>query len=123
MRLASIMSKTSSPTAPTNADRQFIPEELAEWRRKVAEEEAARPANLARLQRMDEAAAEQTFSGELRRAIRAAKVPHHDLAERIGVSWRQLLDFQTGDAALPTDAVDRLIRVLSLTARLEAKTP
>jgi hypothetical protein len=115
--------KPSGATAPQSSDRQFTPKELAEWRRKIAEEEAARPANLARIQRMDEAAAEQTFSGELRRAIRAAKVPHHDLAEQIGVSWRQLLDFQTGDAALPTDAVDRLIRVLSLTARLEAETP
>jgi hypothetical protein len=109
-------------TRSKSSDRTFTPEQLADWQHKVAEEEAALPANLARLQRMDEAAAEPTLSGELRRAIRHAKVPHHTLAEKIGVSWRQLLDFQAGDAALPTDAVDRLITALSLTAKLESRT-
>ena len=102
-------------------DREFTQAELAAWKRKVTEEESAAPANLARLQRMQEAAAEQTLSGELRRAIRDAMFPYHDLAAMIGVSWRQLLDFQAGDAALPTDAVDRLVEALSLTAKLDTR--
>ena len=111
---------SSPPSQYESCNRTFTVEEKRVWESKVAEEESAMPANLARLERMDAAAAEPTFSGELRRAIRDARVPMHDLAARIHVSWRQLLDFQAGDAALPTDAVDRLIDALSLTARLEA---
>ncbi len=108
------------PSKHQSSDRTFTADERRAWELKVAEEEGAMPANLARLERMAAAASEPTFSGELRRAIRDAKVPTHDLAARVGVSWRQLLDFQAGDAALPTDAVDRLIDALSLTAKLEA---
>ncbi|MGE0374672.1 MAG: hypothetical protein AB7I48_09370 [Planctomycetaceae bacterium] len=116
-----------SPTDQTRSvlesrDRKFTAEEYAEWRRKVAEEEAALPANLSRLRRMDDAAAEQTFSGQLRRAIRDAHIPHHTLAAHIGVTWRQLLDFEAGDAALPSDAIDRLIVTLALIPKLESAT-
>ncbi len=110
----------SDAHASPSSDRTFTPEERKRWQQKAADEELAMPANQARLKRMDDAINEETFSGELRRAIRDAKIPHQELANRIGVSWRQLLDFQAGDAALPSDAIDRLIEALAMTARLES---
>ncbi len=117
------MSSTRPPSgahASHSSDRTFTPEEQHRWQQKAAEEELAMPANQARLKRMDDAINEATFSGELRRAIRDAKRSHQELASRIGVSWRQLLDFQAGDAALPSDAIDRLIEALAMTARLNS---
>ncbi len=113
---------SATPSQHQSSNRTFTADERRAWELKVAEEENAMPANLARLERMAAAVKEPTFSGELRRTIRDAKVPTHDLAARVGVSWRQLQDFQAGDAALPTDAVDRLIAALSLTAKLESRS-
>jgi len=98
---------------------ESTPQQRAEWQKAVAEEEAARPANIARLERMDLAADEETLSGELRRAIRNARRPFSALAKEAGVTPQELLDFRSGDAPLPSDALDRLIAVLGLTARLE----
>jgi len=44
---------------------ESTPQQRAEWQKAVAEEEAARPANIARLERMDLAADEETLSGGL----------------------------------------------------------
>ncbi|MGD9855466.1 MAG: hypothetical protein AB7U20_11020 [Planctomycetaceae bacterium] len=99
---------------------EFTPEQRAEWERAVTEEEADRPANMARLKRMDGAIAEESLSGEVRRAIRDARRPYITLAAEVGVTPQQLLDFRSGDAPLSSDALDRLIDVLGLSARLVA---
>ena len=101
---------------------EFTAEQRAEWKQAVAEEEAARSANIARMERIDAAAAEETLSGEVRRAIRDARRPFAVLADEIGITTQQLLDFRSGDAPLPSDALDRLVAVLGLTARLETVT-
>jgi hypothetical protein len=70
--------------------------------------------------KIEQAAQDQTFSGELRRAISAAGHQVYGLAEKIGVDRRLLSDFRAGDAPLPSDAFDRLIQELKLNVEFHA---
>ena len=90
------------------------PEQAAEYRRAVAEEEAGREANIAFSRKLDAAAAEPGFSGDLRRAIKAAKRDPRALASDLKIRVELLEDFLAGDAALPTDVVDRVAVLLGL---------
>ena len=90
----------------------FTPEQRQRWLHAVAEEEAARPDNLARLERRRAAMAEQSISGELRRAIAGCGLRLHDLARRSDVPAAALSDFMAGDAPLDTDQVSRIAAVL-----------
>lgn len=60
------------------------------------------------------AAAEDSFSGELRRAIHADPVALPGLVERSGVDWPTLRAFLVGDAGLTSQAIDSLTRELGL---------
>jgi len=93
---------------------QFTPEQAAEYERAVAEEEASREANIAKVKKMDAAAAEVGFSGELRRAIRSCHRDHRELARTLGIDVELLDAFRAGDAALPSDVIDRLVELLGL---------
>jgi len=93
---------------------QFTPEQAAEYRRAVAEEEAAREANIAAVKKKDAAAAKPGFSGDLRRAINASRTDIRELSRELGVDARLLEAFRRGDAPLPSDAVDRLVALLGL---------
>ena len=65
--------------------------------------------------KMEAAAAQPGFSGELRRAIDAARIPAHRLAADCRIDVDTLEEFRCGDAELPTGAVDRLVAALGLT--------
>lgn len=97
------------------------PEQAAEYRRAVAEEEAGRAANIAYCRKLDAAAAEPGFAGDLRRAIKAAKRDPRALADDLNISVELLEDFLAGDATLPSDVVDRVATVLGLKLVVEAK--
>lgn len=100
---------------PTGRVRiELTPEQRAEYAQAVAEEEASIAANRGRFQKRRQAAQEPGFSGDLRRAINAARRPSHELAAQLGIDVRLLEDFRCGDATLPTDVVDRLVNVLHL---------
>src|SRR3954464_2596013 len=71
----------------------FTPEQLEEWRQLVREVEAGREQDTAHFRAIQAAERESGFAGDLRRSISAAKVPSDELAERIGVSTRELEDF------------------------------
>jgi hypothetical protein len=85
-----------------------------QWQNAAAEEDAARNANIELLQRLDAAAAEPGFSGQLRRAILSAKLRPSELASQVGVDREALQQFRLGEGTLPTDAFDRLMEVLGL---------
>lgn len=99
-------------------DRQEMTPELRErWKRQIEAAQADRSESDEYFRMAEPAAAEATFSGELRRAIHAVHARQMllpTLLERAGVDWKTLRPFMTGEASLPTEVVDRLVAVLGL---------
>jgi hypothetical protein len=79
---------------------------IAKAREQIA---AELPELVARDARMREAAEENTFSGELRRAIHHGERDLIDLAQIVGVTPVQLSEFLTGERTLRSDVLDRLV--------------
>jgi hypothetical protein len=75
---------------------------------------AGMEANKAYARKLVRAAEEPGFSGDLRRAIRASRRRPDQLAAEIGVDPELFDRFCTGEADLPTPALDRLINELGL---------
>lgn len=89
-------------------------EQRAEYRRLVALEDAGMEENKAYARKLMAAAAEPGFSGDLRRAIGRSRHSPDELAVEIGVAPELLDRFCTGEADLPTAAIDRLVETLGL---------
>src|SRR6266511_4022955 len=64
---------------------------------------------------------EKTFSGALRRAVHAFPLSPMKIAEKAEMRWADLDDFLTGEKTLPSDAIDRLVKILKL--KLPTKKP
>lgn len=64
---------------------------------------------------------ERSLSGVLRRAVHRCPLPPNEIAARAEIRWADLDDFLTGEKALPSDALDRLARVVKL--KLPADRP
>lgn len=94
----------------------LTPDHLARLEQAREQIAAEMPDLVAREGRMREAAEENTFSGELRRAIHAGERDLISLAELVGTTPVQLSEFLAGDRTLRSDVLDRL--VLALGARL-----
>jgi hypothetical protein len=90
------------------------PQQKAEWEAAVQQELAGREENLDRLRKIKAAAEQEGFLGDLRRAIALSRRPVQELAAEVGVDWRLLSDFRSGDGELPSPALDRLVAVLGL---------
>jgi hypothetical protein len=85
--------------------------ELTRVRAKIAKE---LPDLIRRDQLAHDARKSKTFSGALRRAVHAFPLAPWKVAEKAGIPWIDLEDFLTGEKPLPSDAIDRLIKVLKL---------
>ena len=70
------------------------------------------PELIARERLMREAAEENTFSGELRRAIHAGERDLVALAEIVGITPIQLSEFLAGERTLRSDVLDRLVAAI-----------
>jgi hypothetical protein len=81
------------------------------WREQIAEE---MPDLIRRNKLADDAMKEKTLSGRLRRAINEFPLSPMKIAERSEITWTDLDDFLTGENTLPSDAIDRLVKVLKL---------
>src|SRR5277367_4333346 len=57
---------------------------------------------------------ERTLSGALRRAVHAFPQSPMKVAALADIAWADLDDFLTGEKTLPSDAIDRLVKVLKL---------
>jgi len=92
--------------------RELPPDHLA--RLELAREQIAAelPELVARERRMREAAEENTFSGDLRRAIHSGDRDLISLAELAGTSPVHLSEFLAGDRTLRSDVLDRLVSAL-----------
>jgi hypothetical protein len=73
------------------------------------------PDLLRRNQQAHDAMKEKTFSGSLRRAIQRSNFLLPDLARRAEIATRDIADFLAGEKTLPSDVIDRLVKILKLT--------
>lgn len=104
------------------AKANTIPAELLEQLRRDREKIAAElPQLLERGQRLDEAAAENSLSGHLRRAIHRSGRPVKKIAAEVGLDVFVLCDFLEGTATLRSDVLDRLAQAVGATIHLEPK--
>lgn len=92
----------------------FTPEQAEQYRLLAREVDAGRDQDLAHIRAVEAAAHEPGFSGDLRRAIMAARIPSDLFAARIGVPIREFEDFRAGHHLLTSDVIERLIDVLGL---------
>ncbi len=95
-------------------------EELREDRKKIAEE---LPELLERGRRLDEAAAENSLSGHLRRAIHRSRRPLKKIAEEVGLDLYLLCDFLEGTRTLRSDVLDRLAQAVGTRIQMEPTPP
>jgi hypothetical protein len=97
--------------------RTLTPEESARMKELAEKVEAERPLIDEKFRRMELAAEEATFSGQLRRAIHGIHQRGLSLPEflaRTGMTWETLERFLLGEAPLPSDAIERIAEVLNL---------
>ena len=97
----------------TNPSRRGLaPDHLAHLEQARKEIAAELPDLVARERRMREAAEENTFSGELRRAIHGGDRDLISLAKLVGTTPVHLSEFLAGDRTLRSDVLDRLVSAL-----------
>jgi len=97
----------------TNPSRRGLaPDHLARLEQARKEIAAELPDLVARERRMREAAEENTFSGELRRAIHGGDRDLISLAKLVGTTPVHLSEFLAGDRTLRSDVLDRLVSAL-----------
>jgi hypothetical protein len=99
----------------------FTPAQREEYLRIAAQEDASADANLDWLRKCRNAEREPGFSGDLRRAINAARRAPRALAGELGIDVDVLQQFRAGDASLPSDVVDRLVAALGLRLMAEIR--
>jgi hypothetical protein len=102
----------------TQAKRTYVElsdEKRAQIRRAHAQLKEELPELAKRLRMANEAAEENTFSGELRRAIHASGFHLNYVAERVGTTPIVLDEFLTGEGMLQSDLIDRLTALLGCT--------
>ena len=87
-------------------------EESARWRQAMEEELLAKPDNVAYAKRFRAALAEQSISGQLRRAIVGRRIPLPELAQQSAVPLDALEGFLDGERTLESDAFARLAAAL-----------
>src|SRR5438477_2426089 len=76
--------------------------------------DAELPELLVRHQMRHDARNEKTLSGALRRAVHAFPLSPMKIAARAEISWPDLSGFLTAEKTLPSDAIDRLVKVVKL---------
>src|SRR5207248_10470562 len=95
-------------------------EQLGRDREKIATE---LPELIERGRLLDEAAAENTLSGHLRRAIHRSGRPLKKIATEVGLDVFALCDFLEGTRTLRSDVLDRLAQAVAATIQVEPAQP
>jgi ribosome-binding protein aMBF1 (putative translation factor) len=93
---------------------EFTPEQRAAWQQAASKEQAGKAENIAHFRRIESAAQDPGFFGDIRRAILISQYSPTELATNIGIDPLVLSDFRAGEAELPASALSRLIEVLGL---------
>jgi len=106
------------------ATAKTIPPEFMEQLRRDREKIAAElPELKERGLRLEEAAAENSLSGHLRRAIHRSGRPLKTIAAEVGIDVFLLCDFLEGTATLRSDVLDRLAQAVGAVIHLEPTPP
>lgn len=106
------------------ASTKNIPAELSEQLQRDRENIASElPELMERGRLLDEAAAENSLSGHLRRAIHRSKRPLKKVAAEVGVDVFVLCDFLEGTRTLRSDVLDRLAQAVMATIQVEPAQP
>src|SRR5437879_12932734 len=106
------------------AAAKTIPAELLEQLRRDRERIATElPELKERGQRLEEAAAENSLSGHLRRAIHRSGRPLKKIAAEVGLDVFVLCDFLEGTRTLRSDVLDRLAQAVAATIQVELAPP
>jgi len=101
-----------------------IPEELLKQLRGDRDKIAGElPELLERGQRLMEAAAENSLSGHLRRALHRSGQPLKEIAAAVGLDVFVLCDFLEGTRTLRSDVLDRLAQAVGATILVEPTQP
>lgn len=101
-----------------------IPVALLEQLRRDREKIAAElPELMERGRLLDEAAAENSLSGHLRRAIHRSGRPLKEIAAEVGLDVFVLCDFLEGTRTLRSDVLDRLAQAVAATIQVEPTPP
>lgn len=94
--------------------RTMNEDQTRHWREAVEAERRERTDIDAELEAFKLAAAVNSFSGYLRKAIHGSGVPLTLLLARTDVEWETLRAFLAGEGSLPSDAIDRIATTLHL---------
>ena len=106
------------------ATTKSIPEELLEQLRRDREKIASElPELIERGQQLEEAAAENSLCGHLRRAIHRSGQPLKKVAAAAGLEVFVLCDFLEGTRTLRSDVLDRLAQAVGATVQVEPAPP
>lgn len=106
------------------ASTKNIPADLLEQLRKDREKIAVElPELIERGRQLEEAAAENSLCGHLRRAIHRSGQPLKKLAALVGLDVFILCDFLEGTRTLRSDVLDRLAQAIGATIHLEPTAP
>jgi hypothetical protein len=101
-----------------------IPEDLLKLLRSDREKIAGELSELLeRGKRLKEAAAENSLSGHLRRAIHGSGQPLKSIASAAGLDHFVLCDFLEGTRTLQSDVLDRLAQAVGATIQVEPVLP
>src|SRR5438445_10920745 len=102
------------------ATTKRIPGELLEQLRRDREKIATElPELIERGRRLDEAAAENSLCGHIRRAIHRSGRPLKTIAAEVGLDVFVLCDFLEGTRTLRSDVLDRLAQAVVATIQVE----
>ncbi len=105
------------------ATSKEIPGELLEQLRRDREKIATElPELIERGRLLDEAAAENSLCGHLRRAIHRSGRPLKTIADEVGLDVFVLCDFLEGTRTLRSDVLDRLAQAVVATIQVEPAT-
>ncbi|MFI5458883.1 MAG: hypothetical protein ACHRXM_25930 [Isosphaerales bacterium] len=106
------------------ATTKDIPKELLEQLRRDRERIATElPELIERGRLLDEAAAENSLCGHLRRAIHRSGRPLKNIAAEVGLDVFVLCDFLEGTRTLRSDVLDRLAQAVVATIHVEPAPP
>ena len=106
------------------ATTKSIPEDLLEQLRRDRERIAAElPELIERGRRLDEAAAENSLCGHMRRAIHRSGQSLKKIAAEVGLDVFVLCDFLEGTRTLRSDVLDRLAQAVGATFHVEPTLP
>jgi hypothetical protein len=101
-------------TGQQRVTMQFTAEQKQQYQAAIAVELAGKAENISHIRKIQAAAEQPGFFGDVRRAIALCRRPVAELAQHIGVDPHLFSDFRAGEADLPPAALDRLLETLGL---------